>query len=174
MSSTPLAFAARGGQVMPSHCPHPHCTLFPPHEQLLVAAVGGAVMVVVLRCCLLSLSSSVTIVVVVVVGGVVVSHCHHVYHCHCCHVYCCHCCHACPPPHLIPPSSLLLSHCFPFPLVSSPHHCLSLSYPPHTSLICLIPPSCFISPPHPCRPYSTHNPPHKQLLMRLGAGGVLS
>jgi hypothetical protein len=30
--------------------PHPHCTPFPPHEQLLVAAVGGAVLVVVLRC----------------------------------------------------------------------------------------------------------------------------
>src|SRR3984885_2630652 len=52
-----LMFAVRGGRVMPSRCPHPHCTPFPPHNQLLVAAVGGAVVVVGLRCCL-SLSSS--------------------------------------------------------------------------------------------------------------------
>ena len=31
------------------HCPHPHCTPFPPHEQLLMVAVGGAVLVVVLK-----------------------------------------------------------------------------------------------------------------------------
>ena len=41
--------------VVPSCRPHPHCTPFPPHEQLLVVAVGGAVMVVVLRSSLLSL-----------------------------------------------------------------------------------------------------------------------
>jgi len=39
----------RGGGLVPSRRPHPHCTPFPPHEQLLVAAVGGAVLVVVLR-----------------------------------------------------------------------------------------------------------------------------
>jgi hypothetical protein len=50
-------FAARGG--WPSHRPHPHCTLFPPHEQLLVAAVGGAVVVVILR----RAASSVVIVI---------------------------------------------------------------------------------------------------------------
>jgi hypothetical protein len=37
-------FAARGGGV-PSRRPHPHCTLFPPHEQLLVVVVGGAMVV---------------------------------------------------------------------------------------------------------------------------------
>ena len=56
-SVPPLAFAARGGRVVPSCRPHPHCTPFPPHEQLLVAAVGGAVVVGVLRRCLSSLSS---------------------------------------------------------------------------------------------------------------------
>jgi hypothetical protein len=32
---------------VPSRRPHPHCTPFPPHEQLLVAAVGVAMLVVV-------------------------------------------------------------------------------------------------------------------------------
>ena len=44
--------------MVPSRHPHPHCTPFPPHEQLLVAAVGGAVVVVVLRHRLSSLSLS--------------------------------------------------------------------------------------------------------------------
>jgi hypothetical protein len=35
-------FAASRGQVVPSCYPHPHCTPFPPHEQVLMAAVEGA------------------------------------------------------------------------------------------------------------------------------------
>lgn len=76
-SVPPLVFAARGGQVVPSRHPHPHCTPFPPHKQLLVVAVGGAVVVVVLRRCLSScrhrhLSLSVIVVIVIVI-------------CRCCH-----------------------------------------------------------------------------------------
>ena len=47
---TPAHVCSRRGGGVPSCHPHPHCTLFPPHEQLLMVAVGGAVLVVVLRC----------------------------------------------------------------------------------------------------------------------------
>ena len=93
--STPQAVAhgsswgcCRGGGpqvllVVPCRCcrccrPHPHCTPFPPHEQLLVAVVGGAVMVVVLRS---SLSSLVIIIVIVVVLPSSSSSCPHCRHC---------------------------------------------------------------------------------------------
>ena len=48
---------------------------------------------------------------------------------------------------------------------------LPASSPPHLPH----PPFTFHFPPtHPHQPYSTCNPPHKQFLMRLEAGGVLS
>ena len=60
-------------------------------------------------------------------------------------------CHQC---HGVSPGCRLGCHLFVVPTLpaSSPLH---VSSP---------------SSPHPCQPYSTHNPPHEQLLMRLGAG----
>jgi hypothetical protein len=123
----PCSCLQREGRGVPSRHPHPHCTLFPPHEQLLVAVVGGAMVV---------LAGVVAIITVVVVPAPPPRCPHH-----------CRCHHACSP------SSSLLSCCCPSPLVSSPCHCLGPS------------PSCL-----PRWPYSTHNPPHKQLLVRLGGG----
>jgi hypothetical protein len=136
--------------------PPSHCTPFPPHEQLLVAVVGVAMLVVVVamvvpRRFALSFLRSRTLctpreqLLMMVVGVLVVIG-----------VIWAVACVLSPLSSLLshsPPSSSLLSHCCPSPLVSSPHHCLGPS------------PSCL---PH--QPYSTHNPPHEQLLVRLGGG----
>jgi hypothetical protein len=78
--------------------------------------------------------------------------------------------------HLVPPPSS--SSCCP-----PPRRCLVPPFPAHLPLVtppsALVPPSSLFPPssssfcPTP-RAGSTHQPPHKQLLVGLGAGGVLS
>src|ERR1700733_5594256 len=59
-------------------------------------------------------------------------------------------------------------------VVSSPTHCHPAISPPCCRLASLLPYRPLVLPPNPCGPYSTRDPPHEQLLMRLGAGGVSS
>ena len=163
--------------VVPCHrhhhrrCPHPHCTPFPPHEQLLVAAVGGAVLVVVLRHCLsLSLlllsSSSLSLSCVVVVV------CRH----HCCvsPFPLCHPCLPLFPSSFHPPSSALAicpPPCLPSFVISTPSSSLPLV--PRPSFQPLPRPLLIPTLPYHCWPHSTRDPPHEQWLMRLGVGGLL-
>jgi len=146
---------------MPSRRPHPHCTPFAPHEQLLVSAVGVAMLVVVVAMVVprrfalsllrsrtpytpreQSLTAVVGVLVVVSVKGLAWG------------VVCC----------LVvapPPSS-------PHLVIVSVRPRLARLVPPlpASSPLCVSSPS----PPHPHRPYSTRNPPHEQLLVRLGGG----
>ena len=151
---------------MPSCHLHPHCTPFPPHEQLLVAAVGGAVQVVVLRHCLSlsslsssSLSLSLSCVIVVV----------------CRRSPLCHPCLPSFPSSFHPPSSALTiwppPH-LPLFVISTPSSSCPL-VPPCPSFQPLPHPLLIPTLPYHCWPHSTCDPPHEQWLMRLGVGGLL-